>query len=391
MAKDYYDILGVPKTATTDEIKAAFRKLAIKYHPDHFSTASEEEKKAAEEKFKEINHAYDVLTDEQKRAAYDQYGDENGPQMGAGGFGGGYSSGMGGFGFNVDDIFSTIFSGFTGGASGSAQRDDAPRRGSDILVRLTLSFEEAVKGVTRNVEIERMENCPHCHGTGAKNGTAVKVCPKCGGRGSVTIVQRSPFGQIGTTRPCPNCGGKGKIVTEKCSACGGKGRTEVKRKLTVQVPAGIDTGQKITYRGEGHHGVNGGENGNCVFEIRVQEHRLFKRNGSDLYLDLPISFEDAALGATLRIVTPYDVSELKIPEGTQTGTVFKIKDRGMPKIVSGQRVSDQRTDRRGDMFVKVFVEVPKSLSREQKELIKKLASSIEQKQYPKKKEFDARA
>lgn len=377
MAKNYYEILGVSKTATGDEIKSAYRKLAKQYHPDLYTTKSDAEKKAAEEKFKEINHAYEVLSDEQKRAAFDTYGDENGPQGGAGGFGG--FSGFGdASGFGFDDIFSSIFSGFGGGSS-RANRANAPRRGQDILVGLNITFEEAVFGTQKTVSVKRVENCPHCDGTGAKDGKAFKVCTQCNGRGRVSVTQRTPFGQISTESVCPSCHGTGKIITEKCSHCSGQGRSEKVREVKVNIPAGIDAGQRITYRGEGHSGVNGGEKGSLVVEISISAHKLFRRNGFDIELDLPINFVDAAMGCTVSVPTLYGKHDLKIPECTQSGTVLKIRNMGIRKL----RGSDK-----GDMYVNVIVEVPKSLTREQKELLKKLGSTFETKQHPLRKAYE---
>ncbi len=355
--------------------------MAKKYHPDLYTTKSDEEKKAAEEKFKEINHAYEVLSDDQKRAAYDQYGDENGPQMGSG-FGG-YSGDASGFGFNMDDIFSSIFSGFTGGgfgsATSSASRANAPQRGRDILVGLTITFEEAVFGTQKMVSVKRAEECPSCHGTGAKDGKSFSTCPQCGGRGQVTTVQRTPFGQISATNVCPKCKGKGKIVTEQCSACSGQGRVVKNREIKVNIPAGIDNGQRITYHGEGHGGANGGESGALVVEITVKPHKLFVRKGFDLFVDYPVTFYEATVGATVGIPTPYGEKELKIPECTQSGTQLKLKGCGVKKL---------RSESKGDMYVNVVVEVPKSLSKEQKENLQKFAKSLEQKQRPLKKAFD---
>lgn len=376
MAKNYYEILGVEKTASADELKSAYRKLAKKYHPDVYASASDAEKKSAEERFKEINHAYEVLSDEQKRAAYDTYGDENGPQMGAGGFGG-FGGNAGGFGFDVDDIFSTIFSGFGGGGSRS-QRTSSPQRGQDILVSATLTFEEAAFGVQKVVNVKRVENCPDCGGNGAKDGTAIKVCPHCGGSGRVTTTQRTPFGQFSSTGVCPHCKGQGKVVTDTCKTCNGQGRVERTREVKVNIPAGIDGGQRITYRGEGHAGKNGGERGSLVVEVSVKPHKLFKRKGNDVFIEVPVSFVDVALGCTISVPTLYGSEEIKVPEGTQSGTEFKLKNKG---------IKDVRSNAKGDMFVKVMAEMPKSLSREQKELLRKLETTFEPKQYPYQKAY----
>lgn len=380
--KDYYEILGVDKKASADELKSAYRKLAKKYHPDLYTNASEAEKKNAEEKFKEINHAYDVLSDPQKRAAYDEYGSENGPMGGGtggfGGFGGfGGTRGGQGFSFDMDDIFSSIFSGFGGGRT-QQSRANAPQRGSDIRVGLTLTFEEAAFGVQKKINVRRVENCSACNGTGAKDGKAFKTCTNCNGTGHVTQVQRTPFGQFSSTGVCPVCKGKGRVVTETCKSCGGQGRIERIREITVNVPAGIDNGQTITYAGEGNGGRNGGERGSLVVEIAVRPHKLFRRAGSDLQLEVPVTIAEAALGCTISVPTLKGAQELKIPEGTQSGTVFKLRNCGVKKL----RGSDS-----GDLYVKVVVEVPKSLSREQKDLLRRLDAAFEVKQFPRKKEY----
>ena len=385
-AKNYYEILGVEKTATADELKLAYRKLAKKYHPDMYVSASEQEKKDAEAKFKDINHAYEVLSDPQKRAAYDTYGDENGPQAGAG-FGGfsGFGSdgtGAGGFGFDMDDIFSSIFSGFGGGSS-RAQRANAPQRGQDILVGVNLTFEEAAFGTQKTVNVKRVENCPDCKGTGAKDGTAFKVCSQCKGSGRVTMTQRTPFGQVSTQGVCPTCHGTGKIITDKCTTCGGVGRFEKVSEVKVNIPAGIDSGQRVRYDNEGHAGSNGGEKGGLYVEVRVAPHKLFSRNGFDVLLEVPISIVDATLGTTIEVPTLYGNKEIKIPEGTQSGTVFTIKNYGIKKL---------KATGKGDMFVKVVVEVPKSVSKEQKEFLKRFDQiSDQKKQYPLKKAYDEKA
>lgn len=379
-AKNYYEILGVEKTATADELKLAYRKLAKKYHPDMYVSASEQEKKDAEAKFKDINHAYEVLSDPQKRAAYDTYGDENGPQAGAG-FGG-FSGGAGGFGFDMDDIFSSIFSGFGGGSS-RAQRANAPQRGQDILVGVNLTFEEAAFGTQKTVSVKRVENCPDCKGTGAKDGTAFKVCSQCKGSGRVTMTQRTPFGQVSTQGVCPTCHGTGKIITDKCTSCGGVGRFEKVREVKVNIPAGIDSGQRVRYDNEGHAGSNGGEKGGLYVEVRVVPHKLFSRNGFDVLLEVPISIVDATLGTTIEVPTLYGNKDVKIPEGTQSGTVFTIKNYGIKKL---------KGTGKGDMFVKVVVEVPKSVSKEQKEFLKRFDQiSDQKKQYPLKKAYDEKA
>lgn len=374
--KNYYEILGVDKNANADELKLAYRKLAKKYHPDMYVSATDAEKKEAEAKFKDVNHAYEVLSDPQKRAAYDTYGDENGPQMGAGGFGGG----QGGFGFDMDDIFSTIFSGFGGGNTSRQQRTNAPQRGQDILVGINITFEEAVFGVQKKVNVKRVENCPDCGGTGAKNGKAFKVCSQCGGSGRVTMTQRTPFGQISTQGVCPTCKGKGRVITDKCTSCNGIGRFEKTREVKINIPAGIDSGQRVRYENEGHAGSNGGEKGSLYVEVRVAPHKLFVRDGFDVKLEVPISFVEATLGTTISVPTLYGPKEVKIPEYTQSGTVFTLKNCGIKKLKGSTK---------GDMFVKVVVEVPKSISREQKELLKKFDHETDfKKQYPLKKAYE---
>lgn len=376
--KDYYGLLGVGKNATDAELKSAFRRKAKQFHPDTFATKTPAEKKEAEEKFKEINHAYDVLSDSNKRAVYDQYGDENA----GGGFGGfdGFSQGFSSNSFDFDDIISSIFGGGFGGSSRSSksQRQNMPQSGQDILVGLSLTFEEAAFGVEKEVNVRRVENCPACHGSGAKNGTSFKTCPNCGGSGQVKSVQKTPFGQFSSVVPCPTCKGMGKVVEEVCPKCNGNSRREFTRKIKVNIPAGIDNDQRINYAGEGGAGINGGSNGNLIVQIKVLPHKLFKRDGTNLHITVPISMIDATLGTTIEIPTLDGKAKLSIPSGTQTGTEFKIKNKGVKYL---------KRDHHGDLFVKVFVEVPKTVSRDQKELLKKLQTSVELKQFSKQKEF----
>lgn len=377
--KNYYETLGVAKNADANELKSAYRKLAKQYHPDTYAGKSEDEKKKAEAKFKEINHAYDVLSDPQKRAAYDNYGSENGPQGFGGGQGGGFGGfgGQGGFGIDMDDIINSFFGGFGGGRSASA-RANAPQRGRDILLGITLSFEDAAFGVERTVSVKRVEDCPSCKGTGAKSG-ATKVCPHCGGSGVVTQTQRTPLGSFQTTGACPNCKGKGKIITDPCPSCGGQGKVEKVREVKINIPAGIDNGQRITYQSEGNVGRNGGEKGSLIVEVTVRPHKIFKRNGADIQVEYPITISEAALGATLTVPTLGKPHELKVPEGTQSGTVFKIKGAGIRKLRSKSDC--------GDLYVKVVVEVPKALTKEQKDLLFRLDHAFDGKQFPRRKEF----
>lgn len=382
--KTYYETLGVSKTASADELKSAYRRLAKQYHPDLYAGKPESEKKQAEEKFKEINHAYSVLSDPQQRASYDQYGNENGPQ----GFGGG-GSGFGGFGggaggFDVDDILSSFFGGFGGfgGRNSQSSRANAPQQGKDIGARLTITFEEAAFGVEKTVTIRRVENCPDCKGSGAKGGEFT-TCSHCKGTGTVTQTQRTPFGSFQTSTVCPNCKGKGKMPKDPCPTCKGIGIGEKTREIKVNIPAGIDNGNRITYNGEGNAGRNGGMNGSLVVEIKVEPHKLFKRNGADIMVEYPLTVAEASLGVTIQVPTlSGKPEELKIPEGTQDGTMFKIKGKGIKKLRTKNDF--------GDLYVKVFVEVPKSLTREQKELLQKLEDSFEQKQFPRRKEYNSK-
>ena len=370
--QDFYKILGVDRNASDSEIKAAYRNLAKKYHPDLYTNKTDAEKKEAEEKFKQINHAYTVLSDPEKKQIYDQYGSENGPQFdpNASGFGG-----FGGMGF--DDIFSSIFGGFAGG--GTTSRRNAPQGGSDVEVELTLSFEEAVFGCEKNIRIKRVENCPDCNGTGAKNGSSFKTCSKCGGSGYVNRIQRTVFGQIQTQTQCPDCRGKGKIVLENCKTCNGQGRVEKIREIRVTIPAGVDNGQHKTMRGEGHHGINGGARGDLIIYLKVESHKYFKRRNADVMIEVPISPIDAALGGSITIPTLKGKTTVKIPDGTQSGKIITIKGQGIKKLNSLGF---------GDFYVKFVVETPTSLTREQKEMLNKLRDSLNNKQMPMRKKFE---
>lgn len=374
MDKDYYGTLGVKKDATDAEIKSAYRNLAKQYHPDKFSTAPESERKAAEEKFKDINQAYSVLSDKEKRANYDAYGSEDGPM--GGGFGGG--SGFGGFGGGgFDDIFSNIFSSFGGGRSRNYQRDNRIN-GDDITMELVLTFKEAAFGCEKEITLNRSEECKECKGTGAKYGTKFKTCPRCNGTGTVTTVQNTPFGRIQNTQVCPECRGQGRIIEEQCDACRGRGSTRQRRTVKINVPAGVDNGQMMTYYNEGEAGRNGGKKGNLIIILSVKAHPVFKRRGSDLYLEMPITFTQAALGAKVDIPTLKDPVSYQIPECTQTGTVFRIKGKGLKYL---------KKEQYGDLYVTVTVETPKSLSREQKKALNNLAETLSQSQTPKQKAY----
>lgn len=356
MAKDYYEVLGLNKNASEDEVKKAFRKLALQYHPDRNPGD-----KAAEEKFKEINEAYQVLSDSEKRAQYDQYGttDFNG-QGGFGGFDFGGFQDFGGFG----DIFDTIFGGNFGGASTS--KNNGPRRGADLQYTMNLTFEEAAFGITKDIEISREENCKRCSGTGAKPGTSPVTCDRCKGTGQISTQRKTPFGSFMSVTTCDKCGGKGTIIKEACPECHGTGRVRRRRKITINVPAGVDTGNTMPLRGEGEPGVRGGAHGDLYIKFNVLPHKLFKRDGIDVICEIPISFPQAALGAEIDVPTIDGIIKYIIPEGTQSGTIFRIKGKGIPKV---------RGYGRGDEVIQVMVEVPKRLNEKQKEMLKQFADS----------------
>nr|WP_206155233.1 molecular chaperone DnaJ [Caldanaerobacter subterraneus] len=351
-----YEILGVDRNASQEEIKKAYRRLAKKYHPD-LNPGDKE----AEQKFKEINEAYEILSDPQKRAQYDQFGhaafEQGGFQQGGfGDFGeGGFDFDFGGFG----DIFGDIFSDFFG--TGRRKAEKGPKKGADIRYDLTLTFEEAAFGTEKEIEVERFEVCDVCHGTGVKPGSRPETCPVCHGTGEIRQTQNTPFGRIVNIRTCPRCHGEGKIITDPCQKCGGTGRIRKRRKIKVTIPAGIDEGQMLTLRGEGEPGLRGGPNGDLYIVIHVKPHEIFKREGYDVYVKIPISFADAALGGEIKIPTLDGMVSFTIPEGTQTGTKFKLRGKGIPHI--GGRG-------RGDQIVEVYVEVPKRLSEKQKELLR---------------------
>lgn len=368
--KDYYSLLGVEKGASEQEIKSAYRKAVMKYHPDRFATKSEAERKQAEETFKEINHAYDVLSDPQKKANYDQYGTEDGPQFNGGGFnGGGFSDFSGGF----EDIFSQFF-----GGGRSTNRANMPIDGDDITVRLDISFEESIKGTEKTVKVYRTEKCSACNGTGASDPSKITTCPDCHGTGTVTITQNTIFGRQTVRTKCSRCNGKGKIITDKCKTCRGEGVVKKERVIPVTIPAGVDNGQTITYYNEGEVGVNGGQNGKLIIVINVKQHPLFKREGYDLYYTTPISFSEATLGCKLQIPTTDKIISINIPAGTQTGTKFRVKGYGVKYL---------KKEVYGDLYVTVEVETPQKLSKKQQELLEAFEKSLVDKQYDKKKTF----
>ncbi len=371
--RDYYEVLGVQKTASADDIKKAYRSLARKYHPDLHP-----DDKDCAEKFKEVNEAYEVLSDPSKKERYDQFGHAGvDPNYGSGGFGGG--AGFNPFG-DMGDIFENLFGGgFGGGFGGSTRaRADAPRRGQDIDTTVTIEFMEACMGVKRDIKINRLDKCPDCKGTGASAGSTPQTCPECGGRGQVKVAQRTPFGVISSQKTCTKCGGKGKIVSNPCSKCGGNGRVRVSKSLSVDIPAGIDDGQMLRVSGQGDAGINGGPSGNLNVGVRVKNHPLFERDEYDIHCEIPITYAQAVMGDELVVPTIDGNVKYSIGEGTQTGTVFRLKGKGVKKL--------QRSER-GDQYVKVYVEVPKNLDKKQKELLKEFEASLEDKNYEKKKNF----
>ena len=350
--RDLYEVLGLQKGASDDEIKKAYRKLAKKYHPD-LNPGDKE----AEKKMKEVNGAYEVLSDAEKKARYDQYGFAGIDPNYAGGAGGG---GFGGFqDFDLGDIFGSMFG---GGFGGQQTRQNGPRKGENLRITLQLTFEEAVFGCEKSVSVTRNESCKDCGGTGAKKGTSPETCPVCRGSGQVQSTQRTPFGVFSSSSPCQNCKGTGKIIKEPCPSCKGEGRVRKTRTIRVKIPAGIDDGQTISLRGEGNGGTQGGPAGDLYVTVYVKEHKMFKRDGQDIILEMPISFVQAALGATLTVPTVDGKVQYDLPEGTQTGTVFRLRGSGVPSA-NGRG--------RGDQYVKVNVEIPRNLNHEQKELLRK--------------------
>ncbi len=368
--RDYYEVLGVDKGASAEDIKKAYRQLAKKYHPD-----LNPGDKTAEEKFKEVNEAYEILSDSDKKARYDQFGHAGvDPSYGGGGFNGGFSgfSDMG----DIGDIFNSFFGG--GFGSGGRANPNAPRRGQDIATDITINFMDACFGKEVEITVGRMEKCPECGGSGAAPGTSSETCPDCRGTGQVKVTQRSPFGMISTQRTCTRCGGKGKVIGTPCQKCRGSGRISTPKKIKVTVPAGIDDGQTLQVSGQGHAGTNGGPSGDLHVNVTVRPDAIFERNGFDIHTDIPITYTQAVLGDEITVPTIDGKVTYTVPEGTQNGTTFRFKGKGVKKL--------NRSDR-GDQYVHVTIEVPKNLSKKQKELLKEFESTMTEDNYNKRKSF----
>ena len=375
--RDYYEVLGVSKTASDDEIKSAFRRMAKQYHPDLHP-----DDKEAEAKFKEVNEAYEVLSNADKRAKYDQYGHAAfDPGAGAGAYSGGWS-GFGGFGGASSGFggFGDIFSDFFGGGASSRSNPNAPQRGENLRQNLTITFEEAAFGCEKEVQYRREENCSACGGSGAAPGSSTQTCPTCGGRGTVTRVQNTILGSMQTTAPCSACGGTGKIIKDPCKTCSGSGRVRNYTKRKIKIPAGIDDGQTIRVSGAGDDGVNGGPKGDLHISIRVKPHKRFIRDGADIHQNISIPVTTAMLGGAINVPTLEKDVKLTIPEGTPAQKTFRMKGFGIQKLNSSEK---------GDMYVNITVDIPKKLTDKEREIVAKLAEEMgdgdAQKTKPKKK------
>lgn len=366
--RDYYEVLGISKTATADEIKSAYRKLAKKYHPD-----LNPGDKAAEEKFKEIGEAYEILSDADKRARYDQFGHAGvDPNYGAGGYGGGFG------GVDLNDLFGDLGDLFGMGGGRRRANPNAPRRGGDIRVSLALSFMEAVHGCTKTVSVNRQDVCAECGGSGAAKGTSPDTCPDCRGSGYVTVQQRTPFGVMQSSQPCTRCGGKGKIIKSPCPKCHGSGKTSSAKRVEVNIPAGIDDDQSLRLQGLGDAGVNGGPSGDLIVIVTVRPDAMFERDRFDVHVTVPITYSQAVLGAEIEVPTIDGKVRYDVPEGTQSGTMFRLRGKGIQYV---------RGRGRGDQYVQVVVEIPKKLTKAQREALKKFEETLKDDNYEQRKGF----
>ena len=368
--RDYYEVLGIQKGASEDEIKKAYKKLARKYHPDMNPGDKE-----AEEKFKEVNEANEVLSDPEKKARYDQFGFAGvDPNYGAGAGGGAYG---GGFDFgDLGDIFGSFFGGGFGG--GQRRNPNAPQRGESIRASVSVSFTEAAFGCEKSVTLERSEQCPTCKGNGCAPGTTPEICPDCHGTGTVQTRRQTPMGVFASNGPCRKCGGTGRLIHQPCPNCRGTGAVRKRKTIKVNIPAGIDHGQTISLRGQGNAGKNGGPAGDLLITVMVQPHELFHRDGVDVFCEAPITFAQAVLGAELEIPTIDGKVKYSIPEGTQTNTVFRLKGKGIP-VLNGRG--------RGDQYVTVTIETPRNLNKEQKEALRRFSETLGESNYEKRKSF----
>ena len=368
--RDYYEVLGIQKGASEDEIKKAYKKLARKYHPDMNPGDKE-----AEEKFKEVNEANEVLSDPEKKARYDQFGFAGvDPNYGAGAGGGAYG---GGFDFgDLGDIFGSFFGGGFGG--GQRRNPNAPQRGESIRASVSVSFTEAAFGCEKSVTLERSEQCPTCKGNGCAPGTTPEICPDCHGTGTVQTRRQTPMGVFASNGPCRKCGGTGRHIHQTCPDCRGTGAVRKRKTIKINIPAGIDHGQTISLHGQGNAGRNGGPAGDLLITVMVQPHELFRRDGVDVFCEAPITFAQAVLGAELEIPTIDGKVKYSIPEGTQTGTVFRLKGKGIP-VLNGRG--------RGDQYVTVTIETPRNLNKEQKEALRRFSETLGESNYEKRKSF----
>ncbi len=370
--RDYYEVLGVAKTASEDEIKKAYRKQAKKYHPDLHPGDKE-----CEDKMKEVNEAYEILSDPEKKGRYDQYGFagvDPSYGAGAGGFGGGFGD------IDLGDIFGSFFGGGFGGAS-QRRNPNAPRQGGNLRVGLQLTFMEAVHGCTKTVSVERKDTCPDCAGSGAAAGTAPETCPECHGSGTVTTQQRTPFGIMQSRQPCSRCGGRGQIIKEPCRRCGATGRVSASKKYEVKIPAGIDDDQTITLQGMGDAGSNGGPAGDLYITVSVKPDEVFERDRFDVYVTVPITYTQAVMGAEVVVPTVDGKVQYTVPEGTQAGSMFRLRGKGI-QYLNGRG--------RGDQYVRVEVEIPRKLTKEQRKALEAFEATMKDDNYEKRKGFARR-